>query len=238
MEENNTLEPPQSNTHDVAYAILKGVIATVPAIGGVGAEVFNLIITPPLEKRRDEWIQTLVENLVQLQNQVDGFKLEELSDNDEFISATLQASQIAVRHHRDEKLRMLQAGLLNIASGNSPEEDIATMFLNYIDILTVSHIRLLKFLYNPEDWATRHEIPVTDSSFPFTSIDEILEKSMPEFKGKKAIYQSLVRDLYNRNLVQNASIGGVMSTGRTVLKSRTTTIGNDFVKFIISPLKS
>lgn len=39
-----------------AHAVVKGVLPTiVPWAGGIAAELFEIVLTPPLNKRRDEW---------------------------------------------------------------------------------------------------------------------------------------------------------------------------------------
>jgi ABC-type Fe3+-hydroxamate transport system substrate-binding protein len=50
-----------------------------------------------LEKRRDKWLEDLAASINQLQERVKGFKIEELGKSDVFVSAVLQASQIALR---------------------------------------------------------------------------------------------------------------------------------------------
>jgi ABC-type Fe3+-hydroxamate transport system substrate-binding protein len=54
-------------------------------------------IAPQLEKRRDKWLEDLAASINQLQERVKGFKIEELGKSDVFVSAVLQASQIALR---------------------------------------------------------------------------------------------------------------------------------------------
>jgi hypothetical protein len=48
--------PPKAGKADVAHALAKGAISTVPLIGAPAAELFSLIVTPPLERRRAEWV--------------------------------------------------------------------------------------------------------------------------------------------------------------------------------------
>ena len=143
------------------------------------------------------------------------------------------ASQIAIRNHRKEKLDMLQAGLLNIAGNNNLEEDISTMFISYIDILTVWHIRILVFLSNPREWFEKNNI--IKPNIHMGSTTHLLEAAMPELKDDKERYNQMIKDLYNRNLVRNDSISGMM-TADAMYQSRTTTTGNQFLDFITSPI--
>jgi hypothetical protein len=37
---------------DIAHSLVKGGLGAIPVIGSLAAEVFGLVVTPPLEKRR------------------------------------------------------------------------------------------------------------------------------------------------------------------------------------------
>jgi hypothetical protein len=52
---------------DAAHALAKGVIGAVPVGASAVAEMFALIVAPPLEKRRDEWLKALGKAVNELQ---------------------------------------------------------------------------------------------------------------------------------------------------------------------------
>ena len=58
---------------------------------------------PAVKRRRDYWLKELADSLDQLETKVDGFKVENLVDNEAFISAAIQATQLAIRTHSQEK---------------------------------------------------------------------------------------------------------------------------------------
>ncbi len=64
--------------------------------------LLNYFMTPPLEKRRNEWLDALGTRLVQLEKEK-GISLEDLKENDEFIDIVIQATQIALRSSQEEK---------------------------------------------------------------------------------------------------------------------------------------
>jgi hypothetical protein len=72
---NKAIESPKPDVKDYAYAILKGAVSEIPIAGGVASEILSLIVVPPLSKRQDEWVTSIAEGLVELQNTVEGFKL-------------------------------------------------------------------------------------------------------------------------------------------------------------------
>lgn len=110
----------------------------------VATNTVNQIITPSLEKRRDAWIESIASKLIELDR-----TLQSLHDNDSFITAIMYASQIAIRTHQEEKLEALRNSVLNSALPTSPEDDSIHIFLNIVDILTPTHLRILKFLDSP-----------------------------------------------------------------------------------------
>lgn len=219
---------------DIAHAIAKAGISGIPVIGGPVAEIFSLIIVPPLSKRRDKWIESIAEDLKKLEEKVSGFKIEELSENDAFITAVTHATQVAIRNHHHEKLEALRNAVLNAALPNAPEEDLQLMFLEFVDTLTPWHLRVLKFLDNPKEWGQKYGI-----SYPNWSgggANAALEHAFPELRGKRQLYDIFVKDLYSRGLLSTDSLH-ITVTGEGILASRTTDIGKQFIAFVTSPLE-
>jgi len=120
----------------------------VPVVGGSAAELFALIVAPPLEKRRDEWLRDLADVVKKVEQRQPGLTPEELSRNDAFISTTLQASQIALRTHHAEKRECLKNALFHIATDKSSDEETQAFFLALVDVFTVAHIELLRLFRN------------------------------------------------------------------------------------------
>ena len=51
------LEVPNKSIGDTAHAIAKAGISAIPVIGGPAAELFQYVVQPPLEKRREKWMR-------------------------------------------------------------------------------------------------------------------------------------------------------------------------------------
>src|SRR5450759_2513234 len=66
---------------DWLHATVKGAIAAVPFAGGIGAEFFELVIVPPLAKRRDELLTMIASGLSEVQGQIADFSGSNLSNN-------------------------------------------------------------------------------------------------------------------------------------------------------------
>ncbi len=226
-------EMPRKSAGDVAHALVKAGISAIPIAGAPAAEIFALIVTPPYERRRDEWIQSVGNGLKELAEKVEGFKIEELSQNETFITTVTHASQAAIRNHQKEKLDALRNAVLNAALPNPPQEDLQLMFLNFIDSFMPWHLAILKFFDNPKEWGQRHGI--TYQSYGMGSPSTILEKSFTELNGKRDLYDLFVKDLFSRGLMSTDSLHTSMSESG-MFASRTTDMGKQFLKFITSPL--
>jgi len=226
-------EKPKITKGDVGHALAKGVIGAIPIGGALASEIFNLVIAPPLTKRRDEWMESIAEGLKKLEEKVKGFKIENLSRNDSFITTVMHATQAAIRNHQKEKLEALRNAVLNAALPEAPEEDLQMIFLNYVDSLTPWHIRILTFFDNPKAWMEKNNKKWPD--IQFGGLSDILTQAFQELRGMRDFYDQLFRDLYSRGLVNTESLHGTM-TGSGLSASRTTDMAKSFIKFITSPI--
>ncbi len=225
---------PRPTGWDHAHLALKAALSAVPVFGSPAAELFAAIITPPLARRRDEWLQSLAEGLAVLQERVKGFKVESLAHNEVFVSAALQASRVALQTHQEEKLKALRNALLNIAIGRAPDEDQQAMFLSYLETLTSWHIRMLKFFDAPLRLAAERGIR-TDYSF-VGALAHPLEEAYPELRGRRDFYDQITRDLRARGFLNSDDdVLHVMMTGARLGAKRTTEIADQFLAFIQVP---
>lgn len=210
---------PSRSKDDIAHIVAKAGLSAVPIVGGPAAELFQYVIQPPLEKRRAEWMAEVGEKLRSLEES--GLKLEDLQNNPQFISAVMQASQIALRSHQQAKLYALKNAVANVAIGRSPDETIQHLFLDFIDSLTEAHLRILKVF----------DAPTPPPGMSMGGLSNVLEHNIPELRGRRDLYDQLWRDLNARGLVNTESLHGTMS-GTGLSQRRTTNLGIEFLKFI------
>jgi len=235
MGEQDIRNKPKTSAGDVAHIVAKAGLSMIPVYGGAATEIFSAIIVPPLSKRRDKWFESIANGLKALEEKVNGFRIEELSQNEMFITTAMHASQAAIRNHQKEKLDALRNAVLNAALPNAPEEDIQLMFLNFVDTFTTWHLRILKFLDDPQDWGQKNKI--TYPSWTMGSPSSALEHAFSELKGRRDFYDQIAKDLFIRGLISTESLHTTM-TSQGMLASRTTSMGKQFLKFITSPTES
>lgn len=213
--------------------IARAGISSVPIVGGAGVELFSALVTPPLERRRNEWMEEVGNALRDIEKKAD-IKLKALAENDAFIDTTLTASQIAVRTSQEEKRKVLINAISNVALEHAPEESRQHFFLNLIDIFTVWHLKILDLFDNPRDWLKRNERP--EPNIYMRGMDSLLEEAYPELKEQRDFYDQVWKDLNTYGLTNTNSLHTVMSLDG-ILSNRTSDLGKEFIKFINTPIE-
>lgn len=227
---------PKAGAGDYAHAIARAGLSTIPVVGGAIKEFFNTIIVPPLQKHLIEWIESLERELKKLEETVEGFKIENLNKNSVFATKFSYALQIAIRNHRIEKLNALRNAVLNTALSpkTDPEEALQHMFLNFVDVLTPWHLKILKFFDDPHDWVEKNKIDIT--SIYMDTVSNLLKRAFPELR--KDFYTQICQDLFDRGLITTDKTGiNTLMKKESILAKRITEMGKKFLDFISSPFK-
>lgn len=225
---------PKSDIRDYAYAIVKGAISSIPfpLLPGIASEVLSLLIASPLSKRQAEWMDMIVQGLIELQEKVEGFRIEDLSDSDNFVTMVLQATQVALRNHQEEKLDALRNAVLNSALPNSPDDDVQLIFLNMIDSLTTWHLRLLALFNNPTKWAEANDKPFPQGWYA-GGVSQVIEHAYPELARHSELLGKIVQDLRTEGLADIPI--GTMMTRSGMIEPRSSGLGKRFLAFISTP---
>jgi hypothetical protein len=188
----------------------------------------------PIEKRKQAWLEQLSEVVTEVQRRVEGLTPERLAA---FITVAMQASQMAIRNHQEEKLEALRNAVLNSALPNPPQEDEQMIFLRLIDQLTPWHLRVLGLfigLFNsPVEWMEKNGI--TYPRWEFGGVSTVIEHCFQDLRGQRDTYDQIVRDLQAEGLVKQGQFLHITMTGNGMVESRTTERGKRFINFITSP---
>ena len=223
--------PPSEKTiGDAAHEIGKAVLSVVPVASGPLVTLFENIFTAPLNKRKQEWFEELANVIDEIQEKLEGITPEKLSQNEMFITAALQASQIAIRNHKKEKIEALRNALFNSVKPTAPSEDKQMMFFRLIDDLTPWHLRLLGLLNDPTGWMEKNRI--RNPGWGMGGVSTVIEHCLPDLCGASDFCDQLVRDLQTGGLVSQGNFLNVTMTGGGMLTSRTSEMGKEFISFI------
>lgn len=218
-----TIEAPKPTAGDTAHALTKAGLSLIPVVGGAAAELFQQLVQPPLDRRRNEWMKQVGKKLRSLEQS--GLNLNELQSNEQFVTAVMQASTAALRTHKAEKLAALRNAVVNVATGQGPEETIQHLLLSFIDEFSEMHLRVLAFA----------DAPKPPAGISAGGLGHVLEDNIPALCGQRGLYDQLWKDLYLRGLINTESLH-VMMTGNGLGQSRTTELGKSLLKLISDPL--
>lgn len=231
---NELIDPSVEPGGEKAHRVARVMIGAVPIIGGAGVEIFNSIIDTPMNKRKVQWMNQVGDALNDLIEK--GLLTEQdLQHNETFITTVAQASMLAIRCHQQEKLEALSNAVLNVAVGHDPEEDLRQLFLNFIDVCTVTHIRMLSLMRGPEEWGHKNGVEFP-SCWSMGGITQAIEHAFPDLQGKEQIYKVIWGDLYQRGLINTEGLGTTMSR-QGILARRTTELGSKLIDFLSKPVE-
>ena len=227
-----THKVPEATLKDRLHTLAKTGIASIPGVGAAASELFTVILAPPLEKRRVEWMNDVAEHLKELEEH-GRLKLEDLQDNETFITTVMQASQAAIRNHQSEKHEALRNAVLKAALPQAPEESLQQHFINQVDTFTVWHIRLLDLFKDPLAWFEKSGITPPDFSFS-SGLEQLLVVAWPELKDCYDFLNVIVQELEAKGLYAGGGLRTMMTAGGAFGK-RTTEMGDSFIEFITAP---
>lgn len=219
---------PHKTIGDHIHLGARTLISAIPTLGGPALELFNAVVAPPLERRRNRWLNELADRIYALEGEK-RLNLDELGKNEGFISAVMNATTAALRSHQKEKLAALRNAVLNSALGQCPDEAKGAMFLALVEQFTVWHLLILR------------ELSALDSSLgqnypPKTSFEEIaraVSQKNLELRSQQPLVELIVEDLCRKGLV-------FWSRGTTVTyiprgTKQVTPLGQEFLMYVSEP---
>jgi hypothetical protein len=188
MSENEKLTPPKASTGDTAHLVTSGILSIIPG----APELFRKFVTPPLEKRQHAWMQAVANTLEKLESNK-GLTLEDLNNNEAFVSVVLQATNVAIRNHHEEKRRLLASCVFNAGFTTDVETDLQLAFVRYIDELSPSHLVLLRAIRDRQN-----EIAPLKS---YESIFELFKLNL-ENHPTRDVFKMMCLELQGRGLIR------------------------------------
>ena len=227
-----SLSPPQADSADHLHVLARIGIPSIPMVGGPGVELFNLLVTPSLQKRLVEWMESVAEGLKRLED-AHGDIMDDLKSDDEFIDTVIQASQTAACNSHQEKKDALRNAVLNSALSQRPDESRRSMFVGWIESFTPWHLRMLKLFANPLHWYQENGRQPPQYVIS-SSLSRLLTDAYPELQNERELYDKVAKDLYNNGLIRVDGLHTMMSE-RGAFEMRATPLGDEFLRFIADP---
>lgn len=225
--------PKDSDKKDYALAAAKAGVGSIPVAGAALNELFAILVTPSLEKRKSEWMKEVGQGLRDIESRLSS--LEYLKSKEGFVDIAVEASRIAISTSQKEIRGALKNAVLNAALAGSVNESKQKLFLHFLDTFTEWHIRFLKLFDDPESYMREHRI--TLGNLYMGGITNLLDAAFPQLKGEEEFSEAIWNDIYSRKLFNTSSIHGTMSASGITAR-RTSKLGREFLQFIESPIQS
>ncbi len=220
-----------SKAGDVLINIIKAVLSTIPWGGGIASLISDYIPSSHFI-RLEKFTYHVADDLRRLSDRVD---LEYLRTED-YAFLFEKCFQNVSFNPQKEKIEQFRAILINsaILENTDKSEDEKIYYLHLVNNLTSLHIRILNFLYSPDEYTEDRGISASIIQGGFSDFFPIV---FPEVTLD--IIKSAFADLHRLGFINtDASIFTTMtsSSGMRLLGKRITAFGERFIYFIKVPV--
>lgn len=207
---------------EVAEITAKTLVSTIPVGGTLVTCIWDSIKANSANRRMEDWKNQVEEKLCDLR-----LSLDDIGNNELFASAMMKATDIAIKTAEDEKRQYLASAVKNSAMARI-DESVMMIYLDLLDKYTLWHIRILHLFRNPKAFDQVHV-----DGIMMGSASIVVEQVYPEIAKEKELLDKIVKDLQNDGLMSEGSYMHADMTANGVVASRTTELGNNFLKYIL-----
>jgi hypothetical protein len=183
------------------------------------------VFSTPIDKRKEAWLKELANIVNELCQEIDGLTLDRISENQEFISASLEASNIAVRTHHQEKLKALKAAVKNTVLRADLDESKKMIFIRIIGQMTPLHFQVLNFLSFPEKYINAFNSQNDNTLTHWGDLRNVWDARFKEIRSDNPIIEIAIQDLYSYGLIY------INVFHKANLSSVATKFGREFIEF-------
>jgi hypothetical protein len=224
---------PEAQARDYVRQVVQAAI-DVPPAGGAASRLIDLLATPKLVRRRDNyWFRQLGEAFADHLRRVGDIvtEVQRMQDDDKLITTILVATEVAGRTHQQEKLEALRNACLNVASNTDVDEQYVLVFVRLIDDLTLLHLKVLTYLADPPGFYAMHGLQ--EQQYMAGSRRRALADALPEVVADAQTLDLVLTELGSSGLTKGA-LGGMVS-GPAVYDVMASDLGLEFLGFIDPP---
>lgn len=206
-----------------------GFVSGLPI--GEAYDRFTTIFPPKYVKRRDEWLSILMFDFIQREEK-GLLTMEDLADNEEFVTIVTKATLLAQQNHQKEKINAFRAIVNNsvewLQNGNKLF-DWAEYFLRVVDELSPLHLLILNVFHAPK--SKEQELGKDLSSYSKMSSHTLFCELYPNLKDRSSLIKQCWKDLYRYGFVKNDDMTvGIHGDGK--YQKLTNDFGDKFLDMI------
>lgn len=216
----------KNNIEEVTKLVSVGLNA-IPVVGGVMSGVANEIIARRQNKRLEEFLLSLSQDIQAVEERLnkDFLKTEDFYDivEDTFTKVSETRQQV--------KIDAYKAIFMNSILANSPVIDDILELNDLIYSWQPRHIILLKLLYNPQLVDEQMGNPVGAGGGFSTSLSTILCKLLPQWSEDQIV--RTWKDLYDQRIHNTPEVKTMITDrGLDQLQNRLTPFGQHVAKYL------
>jgi hypothetical protein len=220
---------PEPEAGDRIMATATALASLVPHHGDTLAGLVSAWLSPPLEKRKEQWCKMLADVVQELCDRFQGFDPKKLDSNEAFISAVIESHRIALSTHQAEKRAILRNALVKIGSGDGPDDDLQHVYLRIIEELTPLHVRILYLLWTGGSQMARQAAFSAEQTYA-----PLMDQQYPELLRNRELLGHIIRNLTDFHLIQNVFPGRTFPNWPLGPQCMTNE-GTNFLRFVIAP---
>lgn len=199
----------------------KSVISQIPIGGALINNVWGAVQAHSLQKRQEQWRDNIEQKLSQLNK-----SLEELGNNEIFVSAVIKGTEAAIKTAEAEKREYLANAVLHSVD-TALSESVVMIYMDLIERYTLWHIKILHYFKNPAA-----SEGVKKENYYMGSVLRPLFDHFPNLQEVNGeVVEKILNDLVTDGMLQKISWHTTM-TADGMLESRTTQLGSSFIDFI------
>lgn len=217
LEEKNSIT---NITGEIIEIAGKTALSVIPVGGALITAVWDSIKGNAAQKRMDEWKCLIEERLSKLE-----LSLEDIGNNENFTTAMLCASEMAIKTAEKQKRCYLANAVVNAATAEL-EESVMMIYLDLVGKYTIWHLKILDFFENPKKFPG-----VNESAYYMGAPSQVLYQVYPELKVNEGLVSKIIKELYADGMLNTDNMNCMM-TGNGMVASRTTELGKNFILFL------
>jgi hypothetical protein len=213
---------------DRILIIFKAALASTPLAG-----CFSSLISDFIPSGRLHRVEQFVKQVaVELNEMKENVSIDYIL-TDEFAYIFEKAMRGAAENYQAEKLEAFRGILVNASVDFKASVEEKEFYINLVNNLTALHLRILRFLHEPENYLERAGIDLNSIQGGFSQFFPV---AIPGIKIE--VIRSAFDDLYRYGLINtDKSIFTTMTSGQglPLLGQRLSPFGKSFIGFCISP---
>jgi hypothetical protein len=202
-----------------------------PGLGYGAQQIAQRTVPDPLRKRQIEFYNRLAEGIKELQGKLENLEPDRLVENEDFISAVIETTPLAVKTHRERKKQAFANTVFNVAAGITLDEAVRGRFLSTLDQYSVGHMDMLRLLQDP---MSRPSVQKAYKSFYAGSPMSLYKEEIAAMEIGSDAVDFIVSDLQSSGFIQGSL--NVMMSQAGAGQKMTTSLGDAFLHFISAPL--